>query len=97
MDLREINKRQATFQFHADGIPFVPRQAIPLIHRNHQGTTRFEYVPQKMQVLLYDAVSGIHHQNHNVCIRNGIQGFDHGKLFDGFLNLAAPPHASGID
>src|SRR5690606_31224042 len=56
-----------------------------------------EHETEHVQVLLDNAGTGIQHQNTNVAILNGLQGFDNGKLLGRFNNVFTPAHPGGVD
>ena len=49
-----------------------------------------------MRILLGDLIARIHHQYHHIGVFNRLHGFNHGKLFNRFVYLAATAHTSRI-
>src|SRR5688572_19983698 len=50
-----------------------------------------------MQVLFDDTLMRIQHKYYYMSVLNGLQGFDDGKLFNGFSGLAALADACRVD
>ena len=88
---------QTPFQFAFDPLAVVGLQAVPLVHRDHQGAAGFQHIAEQMQVLVGDAVAGIDHHHHHLGGVHRLQRLDHGELFDGLMDLATAADAGGVD
>ena len=84
----ELQKPQASFQRTFDQLALVFVHRVPLVHRDHHGTPRFEYVARNMRVLVGYPLNGINKKQDDVSRLDGLQGLDDRKLFDSLKNLA---------
>src|SRR5688500_6928898 len=89
MNTREHHKYEATPYRLFDPVARIFIHAIPFVKRDDQCATSFENITEQMQVLFDDTLMRIQHEYYYMSVLNGLQGFDDGKLFNGFSGLAA--------
>src|SRR5215217_8613943 len=72
-------------------------QAVPLVNRHHQRTTRLQDESGDVRVLIRYFAARIQHKYYDVRVLYRLQRFNYRKLLHRFENLPAPAQASCIN
>ena len=97
MKARKVQKWQLTHDIDLHAIFFIRIHGIPFVHRDHQRTPRLQNESGHVRILLRNILIGIQHQNRHIRVRNRLQGFDHGKFFNGFKHFSTFSQSGGIN
>ncbi|MNZ46911.1 hypothetical protein D3C78_646080 [compost metagenome] len=97
VDVGEVDEEQPAFQLGLHVVALARLHAVPLVQGDDDGATGFQGKAQQVQVMVNHAFAGIHDEDDHVGILDRLQGFDHGELFDFFVDLAALAHPGGVD
>ncbi len=97
MHLREINKGKTPIQLRSNLVFLVLVRSIPFVDGDYQCSTGIQNMAKQVQVLVYDTLPGINHQDDNIRIRNCLESFDNRERFYLFGNLAPSPDSCSIN
>src|SRR5471030_535170 len=97
VDVGEVDEEQTALQLDLHVLALARLHTVPFVQRDNQCATRFQGEAQQVQVVIDDTLAGIHHEDHDVGVLDRLQGFDHGELFNFFVDLAALAHTCGVD
>ena len=97
MDVGEVDEQQAPLQFGLHVVTLGRLHAIPLVQGDDQGTAGLEDEAEQVEVVLDHPFAGVHDEDHHVGVLDRLEGLHHRELFHRLEDLAAAPHASGVD
>ena len=97
VDVGEVDEQQPAFQFGLDVIALAGLHAVPFVEGDHQGATGLQHEAEQVEVVLDHALASVHDEDHHVGVLDRLQRLDHRELLDRLEDLAATPHAGGVD
>ena len=97
MNVGVIDELQPPLKLSLHPLALIAVQAVPFIDGDNQPSTGIDSLSQQVQILLDQPLAGIHHQNDDVGVADGLQRFDNREFLDRFPDVLPPPYAGGID